>query len=330
MRVGTFALALVGIAAALLAGTMATNVAVDPEAVFGTHPNSIRVNENSRYRRYVEYRDAREHPDGAIFASSRGNGFERGDLARALGVPSVANFSFTYGMVSDHLPTLEYLLRDKAARGARLKSVLLMLDVDHFGKVPWTNTNLDGFLPPEISGEHPARFWWRYLTAFQLRTWIATIRQVPARRVDAPARMRILPAAMLPRVAVPDLPTLAPAAAAQPRYDIVPRPQLDAHLAILARFAALCRQHGVQLTVVTSPLNRLNARDYDPAELARVTERISRVVPLWDFGMPDWLSDRDELWMDPSHFRPEVARMMLDRIFGGGAARQDFGTLRGS
>jgi hypothetical protein len=329
MRLRTFALALIGIAAALLGGTMAANVAVDPEAVFGTHPNRIRVNANSRWQRYLEYRDARQHPDGVIFASSRGNGFELGELARALGVQSVANFSFTYGMISDHLPTLEYLLRDKAARGERLESVLLMLDVDHFGKAPWTNINLDGFLPPEVSGEHPARFWWRYLTAFQLRVWVATIREVPGRRVEGPARAPIMQAGVLPRVALPDLSALRLAARPERQYDIVLRPQLDAHLAMLARFAALCRQHDVRLTIVTSPLNRLNARDYDPAELARVTERISRVVPIWDFGMPDWLSDRGELWQDPSHFRPEVARMMLDRIFGGGVARPDFGTLRG-
>ena len=83
------------------------------------------------------------------------------------------------------------------------------------------------------------------------------------------------------------------------------------------------------LTVVTSPLNRLNARDYDPAELARVAERIARVVPLWDFGMPDWLSDRGDLWSDPSHFKPEVGDMMLGRVFGAGPARAGFGTLRG-
>jgi hypothetical protein len=229
-------------------------------------------------------------------------------------------------MISDHLPTLEYLLRDKATRGERLRAVLLMLDVDHFGKAPWTNINLDGFLPPEISGEHPARFWWRYLTAFQLRVWSATIRQVPGRRVEAPPK--VVTAAMLPRIALPDLPGLRLIARSEPQYDIVPRPQLEAHLAMLARFAALCRQHGVQLTVLTSPLNRLNARDYDPAELARVTARISQVVPLWDFGMPDWLSDRGELWLDPSHFQPEVARMMLERMFGS-SGRPDFGSLRG-
>ena len=62
MKARSFALALIAIAAALLAGTMAANVALDLEAVFGTLPNAPRVNANSRYQRYVEYRDAREHP----------------------------------------------------------------------------------------------------------------------------------------------------------------------------------------------------------------------------------------------------------------------------
>jgi hypothetical protein len=327
MRTRTFAFCFLGFLALLLGSTMAANVIIDPEAVFRQNHSSPRVNGNSRYLRYLEYRDAREHPDGVIFASSRGNGFDRKELAEALGVPSVANFSFTYGMISDHLPTLEYVLRDKAARGEKLKAVLLMLDVDHFGKPPWTNINLDGFLPPEVSGESPARFWWRYLTAFQFRVWSATVRGVEGRRVEAfPSPTH---AAMLPRLTLPELPALLPAALPQRQYDIVQRPFAEPHLTMLARFVALCRQHGVRLTVVTSPLNRANARDYDPAELARVAERIARVTPVWDFGSPDWLSDRGDLWMDPSHFKPEVARMMLDRVLGRPGAPAGFGVLRG-
>ena len=119
----------------------------------------------------------------------------------------VANFSVNYGMVTDHLPVLEYLIREKAARGERLRSVLLMVDVDHFGKAPWTNSNLDGFLPPEVSGEHPARFWWRYLTAFQFRVWRTTSRR------RAGAARRSTPAASMPpcsrALALPELPDAA-------------------------------------------------------------------------------------------------------------------------
>jgi len=323
-----FALCFVTILAVLLAGTMTANVAIDPEAVFGTHGDAPRVNANSRYTRFVAYRDGNARPDGVLFASSRGTGFDPAALARALGANGIANFSVNYGMVTDHLPVLEYLIREKAARGERLRSVLLMVDVDHFGKAAWTNSNLDGFLPPAVSGEHPARFWWRYLTAFQLRVWRSTIRSEPGRRADS---LPVVHAAIIPPLALPEL-RMVRVAAAPPerRYDIVQRPQLEAHLALLARVAALCRQHGVTLTVVTSPLNRLNARDYDPAELARVTERIAGVVPLWDFGAPDWLSDRGDLWTDPSHFKPEVGGMMLARVFGGGPAPAGFGTRRGS
>ena len=323
-----FALSLIAILAALLAGTIVANVAIDPEAVFGTHPDAPRVNANSRYTRFIAYRDGNARPDGALFASSRGTGFDPGALARAMGVNAVANFSVNYGMVTDHLPVLEYLIREKAARGERLKSVLLMVDVDHFGKAAWTNSNLDGFLPPEVSGEHPARFWWRYLTAFQFRVWRTTIGGESGRRADL--AVPVIRAAIIPPLALPEL-RLVRAAAERPaqRYDIVQRPQLEAHLALLARMAALCREHGVTLTVVSSPLSRLNARDYDPAELARVAERIAGAVPLWDFGVPDWLSDRADLWTDPSHFKPAVGDMMLDRVFGSASAPAGFGTLRG-
>ena len=205
-----FALCFVVILAALLAGTMTANVAIDPEAVFGTHGDAPRVNANSRYTRFVAYRDGNARPDGVLFASSRGTGFDPAALARALGVNGIANFSVNYGMVTDHLPVLEYLIREKAARGERLRSVLLMVDVDHFGKAPWTNSNLDGFLPPAVSGEHPARFWWRYLTAFQFRVWRTTVGGEAGRRAEAP---RLVHAAIIPPLALPELRTVRVAAA---------------------------------------------------------------------------------------------------------------------
>jgi hypothetical protein len=58
-----------------------------------------------------------------LFASSRGNAFDRTLLAEQLGVRTIANFSVLFGLLTDHLPTLDFLLRDKAARGERLAAV---------------------------------------------------------------------------------------------------------------------------------------------------------------------------------------------------------------
>src|SRR5207249_5541648 len=94
------------------------------------------------------------------------------------------------------------------------------------------------------------------------------------------------------------------------------RPNLAAHLGLVARFVALCRANAVELTVATTPMRADRSFLYDPADLRDVVERLSRIVPLWDFTSPAWLAADIRYWDDSSHFKPIVAEMMLDRISG--------------
>ena len=71
-----------------------------------------------------------------------------------------ANFGVAGGMVPDNLPALEYILRDKAGRGQRVKAVFLLLDIDPFRNPPTTNASIRLLLPPALSGDNPIRFWW--------------------------------------------------------------------------------------------------------------------------------------------------------------------------
>ena len=80
-------------------------------------------------------------------------------------------------MITDHLPVLERAIRDKAARGERLKQVFLLLDVDLLGERPSTNRNPQTHLHPDLTGEDPVRFWVRYLTAIQFRAWRDDVRR---------------------------------------------------------------------------------------------------------------------------------------------------------
>jgi hypothetical protein len=113
-------------------------------------------------------------------------------------------------------------------------------------------------------------------------------------------------------------------------HQTTPR-DLALHLGLLRQFVALCRQHDVRLIVAAAPLNRRNAMLYGAEELARRRRMVAAVVPLWDFGSPDWLSDRPELWSDDRHFRPPVGKMMLEAIFNArdGSTPADFGHLYG-
>jgi hypothetical protein len=328
------------VAFVLAGGTIAANVGLDPEAVFHADA-SQRPNFSSRYLAYSRYRDGGRRADGVLFASSRGLVFETDVLARKLGVDSAANFSVFNGMLTDHLPTLEFLIRDQAARGGKLKSVLLMIDTDFFGRASWTNSNLDGFLPPEISGEHPARFYWRYMTVFQFRNWNRLVRKLwndrwpPARSASMshPALHPPLMAGFLPVLSAAPQPKLPPVAeaGAPRRYQVLVRSNLDEHLKLLARVVALCRSNGITLHVATSLLRHsYSVREYDPEEFEWVAARLGEVVPILEFGSPASL-DKPELWDDHIHFSPELAGMILDRIYGGGdkPLPPDFGRWRG-
>ena len=325
MRAKPFALVLITLAAGLFAGTVFANLVIDPQEVFATGFFPHPPNANTRYLHYLAYRREASQVDALLFASSRGGAFDRDLLARRMGAHLVADFGFPFGLLSDYLPFLEYVVRDKASRQERVRAVLLVIDVDHFGKAPWTNVNIDSMLPPAVSGEGALSFWWRYLTAFQYHNWRLTLR----RRVAVEAA---IPASAHPQGAQP-IPVRGwepQAGSARPRgaQPIPPRPDFRQQLALLRRFSRVCRDHDIALMVATSPLSLPNAKGLDAAELRAVIGEIANVVPVWDFSAPSALSVRADLWLDQSHFGQAIGAMMLDRMYLG-RGDPDFGRLLG-
>lgn len=329
-----FAFALLAGAFGLLAATMALNFALDPQYVFGTPLTRLDDNANYRYHRVRQYQAKRDRVDGLLFASSRGRAFDPDLVAQKIGARAVAKFDVTAGTITDHLPALEYVLRDKAARGEKIRAALLLIDIDTFGKLPATNVNIDSFLPPELSGEHPARFWWRYLTVFQLRMWrgIIAYRWRGGDRVDKSSVLALPPPApteFRPETGMFPPPMIRAAATdpAAPRLLVATRPNLVAHLLMVSRFAALCRANGIALTVATTPMRVDAASLHDADDLRHVVRRLSEINPIWDFGAPPRIAANIAYWDDPSHFNPAVAAMMLERMFGPNPPA-DFGVLR--
>ena len=338
LRPRSYAIAAMVAAALWLAATMTANVLIDPQGVFDLGPPRGHVDENVRYQRFRDYQAQADRYDAVLFASSRGIGFDRDLLAKLLSVRAVANFSVPFGLMTDHLPVLQYLIRDKAARGQRLAAAFLVIDPDFFGLPPWTNSNIDAFLPPQVSDDSRLRFWWRYLTVFQYSNWKLGLPSMlesylPTRRVTR----------LGPRLAVAAMPVSLNLAFAQPLSPAVSlegpdaiqiRSDLAHQLALLAQFVALCKANDVRLTVALSPLNRQSewAGDTQTPDNERVAAQIANVVPVWDFDRPEWLSARQDLWLggnDRSHYDVTVGNMMLHRIFGGETdAPADFGQLR--
>jgi hypothetical protein len=330
VRLRTYALSLMIFGAGLFLATVAINLAIDTQGVFGTGLLGPSLNPNARYQRFVAYETASDRYDGLLFGSSRALDLPVAEL-QEMGGATFADFAVQFGLITDHLPVLEYVLRDKAAKRERLAAVFLLLDADAFGDQPRTNRFLQTMLAPPLTGEQPLRFWWRYLTAIQVGTWHGEIVRAWA---NAPPREG--GAATPAEDRGPAEATAAPADGLEARGEgrmfdaITSRPDYARQLRLLRQFVALCQGNGVKLTVAVSPLSRGEAAKYDPVELMKVVADVSRIVPVWDFTNSQWMADHQEYWYDSRHFRSELGVMMLARIFGEPAVEvpDDFGRLR--
>src|SRR5689334_23116094 len=163
-------------AAVLFAAVVGANLLIDPQAVFGTGLFGRSPNANDRFERLRDYEADPSRYDGVLFGSSRAFVLPVAELSRRLDGAHFANFAVVGGMLTDFVPTLEYVLRDKILRGERLRTVVLQLDVDGFGRRPFTSEGLQYALPPAISGESRMRLWWKLLTSIQLKAWQSAIK----------------------------------------------------------------------------------------------------------------------------------------------------------
>jgi hypothetical protein len=329
----TYSFALMASAITLFAAVAGLNLALDPQNAFGTRlvPSSFR---NDRFVQFAAYQAKADSYDGVLFASSRGRFIPRDELGKRMHA-TFADFSLDGGTLSDHVPLLTSIVRQKAAQGKPVKAVMLLIDVDEFGNPPAALLFNNTVLPPEVTGESRLKFWWRHLTWIQPRIWRSAIRDALGR---APAQPRsACPGKVgtgFPKGTCANEKLIVGAAQAQARTQEEMNPQVpytesELHkpirqrdgfgrdLDLLRKFAGLCRDHDVSLVVALSPLNPRNPVLLDP-DLSDALDRIGAAVPLWDFSRSaDLLPDLTRYWLaDGSHFTEEVGLLMLRRMFG--------------
>jgi hypothetical protein len=179
MQPRAYAITLSACALSLFFAVAGTNFVIDPMGVLGTRLLLQSMNSNDRYARLADFQSQPDRFDGLIFGSSRSKVLSRDELSRHFGGVTFANFSVNAGMLSDHLPALDYILRQKAAKGQRIKTVFILLDPDSFGRRPFTNQSLEYATPP-------ACFWWRNLMAIQFGVWRSALREFVGRPAEPP------------------------------------------------------------------------------------------------------------------------------------------------
>ena len=331
----TYALTLSAVGLGLFLAVIATNFVINPTGVFGTNIFP-RPAFNDRYDKLKAYQLQRDRYDAVLFGSSRSFGVPFDELSRHMPETTLANFGVTGGTLTDHLAVLEYMLRNPPPAGKSIREIFLLLDADSFGQRPFTNESLQFAMPPGLSGESLAHFLWRNLIAIQPKIWRNALKIPRAAQASGGtglqprnltvSRMISLSSTTARAEALPE----GGAGGSAALEKITERPLYAPQLDLWRRFVGLCRQHDIRLIAALSPLSRAKESTFDRADLAKVIDDIARVAPVWDFTEAGWVAEDRGLWLDTIHFKAEIGRMIIARIFGDSMPPQwtEFGRFR--
>lgn len=103
-------------------------------------------------------------------------------------------------------------------------------------------------------------------------------------------------------------------------------PHLDDCMQSIARIRDLCRERGVNLTVVCPPMYYAYLEYYSPEDQAAFRDALAEVTPYWDFTLSS-ASYEPRYFYDDTHFRNCLGEMALARMFGDSSVYvpEDFG-----
>lgn len=90
---------------------------------------------------------------------------------------------------------------------------------------------------------------------------------------------------------------------------------LDDAIKAITDIKTLCDKNNVKLTVVLYPLLEETFRSYREEDVNRFYEELAEITGFWDFTYSS-ISKDPRYFYDPAHFRNDVGRMMLAKIYG--------------
>ncbi len=307
------------------------NIATDPFGVFGDRLfdwYDYNMTMNPRVAKITYLNSRFDQYDSYVLGSSKASSLPVPELNQYCDA-SFYNMTWYGGDLKDERDTLRYLLDHDD-----VKNVVLALD-------PMDATNYDSESDPikgnmhcNVDGSSPLRFYATYLFANPLYGWDKlSCRFNMGYLVDAShvyisetgvynkqVRDSTRIGGMAEYLALENnrLPT------APLRMDTG-----DEALNAVREIVSLCRDNGVRLFVIGVPLYYEDLEQYDRAEMSRFWTGVAEITEFYDFWGYYPLCNDLRYFYDTDHFRNDVGRMVLARVFGDGSVYvpDDFGHI---
>ncbi len=297
------------------------NIVVDPFYIFRTPFLKVQAQINDRYAKIENVKKAKEKFNFYILGSSRMYSTRPDTIEKYIPSGKGYNLATILATVTEHLLHVKYFIKN----GYPVKTLYIGLDID-FCFSTKTHNNQDRLLKlhPDVSNTNPIDFYWSYLSIFP--------KGDIKRKLRVNFRKKAGPKFQFGKGGA--LPLGSETENRQIFFDnrrelknMIKDEMSKENLEVLKELVALCEQHHINLIIFTTPHNKTVIDHLWEEEYLAFLRGLAEITPFWDFSGYNSITTDNRNYLDHSHYKRSVSRLIAARIFNDKAVMvpKDFG-----
>lgn len=284
------------------------NFVVDPFYIFRTPFLKVRPQINDRYDKIAFLEKNKKSFNSYIMGSSRMLSTHPVNIERYIPGAKFYNLGIVMGTAYEHYMHLNYFIN----KGYPVKCLYIGLDIDFcFLTIKYDERDSLFRLHPDVTNEGWWGYYWFYLSISpksDLRRklkWNFSRKKMPSQEYGKDGASK--PEAEDKRIF-------------EERREFgagkIHNKAGNKNIMILRKMVALCRQHGIQLITFVNPPSRMAMDHYEEDDYLMFLKELADVAPFWDFSGYNSITTNPQNYIDHSHYKSSISRLMAARIFG--------------
>lgn len=324
MSYKTFSTILLAVIPAYLIVVLVINIIVDPFYIFQTPFFKEQAQINDRYAKIQFLKENNQRFNSYMMGSSRMFLTYPEVIEKYIPGTKFYNLATIFGTMHEHLLHIKYFLDN----GYPVKNLYIGLDMDMYAIAALHNQN-DFLLRlhPHVLKKDPIAFYWSYMNTLPRRDLLRKLRVNFKKRasskyqIDKDGTLALRSEGKNPQVFFE-----RPLSSEKLK---IKNEKMVENLNALKELVELCNKHHINLILFTTPYHKELMDRFMEEDYMTLLRDLSEVSPYWDFSGYNSVTTDNKNYLDHSHYKPSVSRLIAARIFSDQTFNvpEDFGIL---
>jgi hypothetical protein len=286
------------------------NIVVDPYQIFQTPFLKQQSQPNERYSKIEFLKKNKGRYNSYIMGSSRVGLTNTDILVKYLHMAKFYNLSTALAVPYEHLLHLKYFIKN----GYPVRNLYIGLDLDLcLGVKMHKDKDLLLKLHPGVLNRNLIGYYWSYLSVFP-KTDIRRKLKLNFSRKVSPIQISGKDGVWTFGEEAENGKVFFEDPTNNDNITIKNKVK-EENVEGLRELVTLCRQHDINLILFITPHNKFFMDRFVVEDYLTFLRKLSEITSFWDFGGYNSITTNNENYLDRSHYKPSISRMIAARIF---------------